>query len=155
MTAATVSCCAPPFSRDVSRIRTPSWQVISRPTCLDSCSIRSSTTAATRCRSEYNGCTSSSDRIIGTPPAKAILLAWPFTSERIARVWQPDFTTSVDVLCRLNEARIMGMIPSDETVRALSSLLTMIEAIASKMKGSSFAFVWCIWIAPTRGCSPP
>ena len=78
----------------------------------------------------------------GTPPAKAILLACPLTSERMARAWQPDLTTSRLALWRLSVATATGIMPSEDTVRAFSSLFTMIEAMASKIKGSSFAFVW-------------
>ena len=90
-----------------------------------------------------------------TPPAKALLLACPLASVKMAKAWHPDFTMSAECLWRVTEDIARGMNPIEDTVREFSSLPTINDAIASNMNGSNLLLFWWIWRDPTIGCSPP
>ena len=54
-------------------------------------------------------------------PANAMLLACPFTSDNIAKVWQADLTTSMANLCSPMDTITRGMNPKEETYNKRSN----------------------------------
>mmetsp|Transcript_75105 Transcript_75105/g.147043 ORF Transcript_75105/g.147043 Transcript_75105/m.147043 type:complete len:372 (-) Transcript_75105:139-1254(-) len=109
-----------------------------------SCSIRSSTTDATRCRSTWVGCCLSTGSRTFTPPACAIFDPSPLLSDKMASAWHPDLTSSPCVMCSSMSRRMAPIAPASESLRPCSWFPTIKLASASNAKGKRTVLPrWC------------